>query len=169
MFKLPLIKNSNLFKWKGNFVEKIEKKLDGWKGKLISRGGRLQLVNSVLSSIPIYFMACFQLPRWVLKRIDMIRRQFLWGKTDGSVNGTSLMNWDTVCLPKHYWEELCVRATGGQWHYATPKHLSQRCTPHNSHTEARPWPIVEFTIHWCKGSNHVEMGEHWTLLGKVSL
>lgn len=34
-------------------VEKLEKRLQGWKGKLISRGGRAQLVNSVLSSIPI--------------------------------------------------------------------------------------------------------------------
>lgn len=80
-------------------IEKLEKQLEGWKGKLISRGGRLQLVNSVLSAIPIYFMACFRFPKWVLKRIDKIRRVFLWGKSDGNSSGISLLNWEAVCVP----------------------------------------------------------------------
>lgn len=61
-------------------VEHIEKKLGGWKGKFISKGGRLQLVKSVLSSIPIYHMMCFRLPQWVIMRIDKVRWQLLWGK-----------------------------------------------------------------------------------------
>jgi hypothetical protein len=44
-------------------LEKVEDKLDGWKGKLISKGGRLQLADSVLSAIPRYYMSCFLLPR----------------------------------------------------------------------------------------------------------
>lgn len=57
-------------------IEKIESRLEGWKGRFISRGGRLLLMNSVLSSIPIYFMSVFLLPKWVLNRIDKIRRRF---------------------------------------------------------------------------------------------
>lgn len=41
--------------WLG-LIEKVEKKLASWKGKLLSLGGRLILVNAVLSSIPAYFM-----------------------------------------------------------------------------------------------------------------
>ena len=37
-------------------VEKINKRLDGWKGGSLSLGGRLTLLNSCLSSIPIYCM-----------------------------------------------------------------------------------------------------------------
>lgn len=81
-------------------IEKIETRLEGWKSKLISRGGRLQLINSVMSSIPIYIMACFRLPKWVINRIDKIRRDFLWRKNDGSANGVSLTNWQSACLPK---------------------------------------------------------------------
>lgn len=44
-------------------IENFGKRLQGWRGKLISRGGRLQLVNSVLSSLPIYYMNCFRIPR----------------------------------------------------------------------------------------------------------
>ena len=76
--------------------------LEGWKGKLFSRGGRLQLVNSVLSFIPIYFMACFQLPQWLIQRLDRIRRSFLWGQNEDKRVGISLINWDTVCLPKEW-------------------------------------------------------------------
>lgn len=80
-------------------IEKIESRLEGWKGRFISRGGRLLLMNSVLSSIPIYFMSAFLLPKWVLNKIDKIRRRFLWGHSD-SRRGISLLNWYEVCLPK---------------------------------------------------------------------
>lgn len=80
-------------------IEKIEAKLEGWKSRLISRGGRLQLMNSVLNSIPIYFMASFLLPQWVINRIDKIRRDFLWGKTSTGY-GISLIKWAIMCLPR---------------------------------------------------------------------
>lgn len=51
-------------------IEKFEKRMQGWKQKLISRGGRLQLLRSVLSSLPIYYMTCFLLPRWEIDRMD---------------------------------------------------------------------------------------------------
>lgn len=59
-------------------------------------------MNSVLSAIPIYFMACFQLPQWLLKRMDKIRRSFLWGENDHITNGVSLINWASVCTPKQW-------------------------------------------------------------------
>jgi len=40
------------------FIEnRIEKKLSGWKGKMLSAGGRLILINSVLSSLPMFMMS----------------------------------------------------------------------------------------------------------------
>lgn len=51
-------------------IEKLQSRLQGWQGKLLSRGGRLQLLNSVLSSIPIYFMSCFKMLDWVICKID---------------------------------------------------------------------------------------------------
>lgn len=83
-------------------IDKTEKRLQGWKRKLISRGGRLQLVKSVLSSILIYFMCCFLLPKWVIARMDKIRRNFLSRKNDAHKKGISLINWAVVCLPKKW-------------------------------------------------------------------
>jgi hypothetical protein len=55
-----------------------KKKLQGWKGKLLSIGGRVTLLNSVLSSIPIYWMSVYRLPVNVRHSIDKLRKQFLW-------------------------------------------------------------------------------------------
>ena len=42
-------------------MTKIEACLGGWQARLLSRGGRLVLLQSVLAAIPIYFMAIFRM------------------------------------------------------------------------------------------------------------
>ncbi|KAJ4749319.1 RNA-directed DNA polymerase (reverse transcriptase)-related family protein [Rhynchospora pubera] len=54
-----------------------------------------------MSSIPIFFMSAFKMPFWVIKEIDKLRRNFLWGRSTGSTTGIPLLAWDRVCLPKH--------------------------------------------------------------------
>jgi hypothetical protein len=56
--------------WK-QVEERFEKKLSSWKGKLLSLGGRLVLINSVLSSLPMLMMSFFEIPRGVLKKFFM--------------------------------------------------------------------------------------------------
>ena len=51
-----------------NIEERVEKRLASWKGKLLSIGGRLTLINSVLSSLPMYMMSFFAIPKGVLKK-----------------------------------------------------------------------------------------------------
>lgn len=82
-------------------VKKIERKLEGWKGNLLLRACMLVLVNSVLSSMHIYFMGCFLLPKWMIKRIDKVRKHFLWGKGEGDAAEVPLINWNVICAPKH--------------------------------------------------------------------
>ena len=55
---------------------RIEKKLSGWKGKLLLVGGRLVLINSMLSSLPMFMMSFFELPKGVLEKIDRFRSRF---------------------------------------------------------------------------------------------
>lgn len=82
--------------WNG-VLEKCEKKLARWKTQYLSFGGRLTLINSVLDSLPTYMMALFPIPVRVIKRLDSIRRKFLWhgnkerkgfqfGEVEGSYN-----------------------------------------------------------------------------------
>jgi hypothetical protein len=46
--------------------EKFEKKLNCWKGKLLSYGGRLVLINSVLSSLAMFMLSFYEVPKGVL-------------------------------------------------------------------------------------------------------
>ncbi len=83
-------------------IEKLDCRLAGWKGSLLSRGGRLVLLNSVLSGIPAYFCAVFRLPAWVVAAIDKIRRGVFW-RGDKLNNGFHcLVKWGVVCRPKRF-------------------------------------------------------------------
>lgn len=79
--------------------EKLLKRLDGWKGKSLSSGGRLTLLMSCLSSIPIYCMSMYLLPKTVIKRMDKTRKRFMW--QGGSMKKKyHLVKWTKLCLPK---------------------------------------------------------------------
>jgi hypothetical protein len=61
-----------------DLIRKFRAKLPGWKTTLLSPGGRIALLNSSLTSMLIFYMSTFLLPKWVIKEIDKIRRNFLW-------------------------------------------------------------------------------------------
>ena len=49
-----------------------------WKAKLFSYGGRLVLINSVLTNMVLYMLSFFHLPKGVLQRLDYFRSRFFW-------------------------------------------------------------------------------------------
>lgn len=55
----------------------FEKKLEDWKGKYLFLGGKVVMLNALLSSKPLYFMSFFIMPEWVLEKIDRIKKRFL--------------------------------------------------------------------------------------------
>ena len=59
-------------------VEKNNKKLDPWKGSMMSIAGRTVLINSSLSNSPIYRMSIYLLPKTIIARMDKVRRKFFW-------------------------------------------------------------------------------------------
>src|SRR6266498_4711991 len=63
--------------WK-HVDERFQKRLSCWKSKLLSVGGHLVLINSVLSSLPMFMLSFFEIPRVVLKRLDFYISKFFW-------------------------------------------------------------------------------------------
>jgi hypothetical protein len=53
-------------------IDKIIKRIAGWKGKLLTQVGRLILMKAFIASIPIYLLSFFKFPKWV---VDMINSQ----------------------------------------------------------------------------------------------
>ena len=79
-------------------LKKMEKKLSGWKRLYLSKGGRLTLLKSTLSSLPTYFLSLFTIPVAVADRLERVQRNFLWGSSDECFKH-SLVAWENVCSP----------------------------------------------------------------------
>uniref|UniRef100_A0A2N9HE33 Uncharacterized protein n=1 Tax=Fagus sylvatica TaxID=28930 RepID=A0A2N9HE33_FAGSY len=79
-------------------LEKMERKLAGWQRMYLSKGGRVTLIKSTLSSLPTYYLSLFPIPSSVALRIDKIQRDFLWGGI-GDGKRFHLINWHQVCQP----------------------------------------------------------------------
>lgn len=58
------------------------------------------MVNSVLSAFPTYQMSMFRLPKWVIKGLDRIRRDFLWSGLDIEKPGCRLVCWKNLYRPR---------------------------------------------------------------------
>ena len=79
--------------------EQFEKRLSSWKGKNLSTGGHLMLINSVLSSLPMYMMSFFEIPKGLRKKLDYFRSRFFW-QCDEHKRKYKLAKWDILCQPK---------------------------------------------------------------------
>ena len=80
-------------------ITKCERKLARWRQRHLSFGGRVTLINSVLTSILIYFFSFFRVPKQVVDKLVRLQRNFLWGGTPEQ-NKIAWIRWDTVCKPK---------------------------------------------------------------------
>ena len=73
--------------------------LASWKRQYISKGERTTLIRSTLSSLPIYFLSLFRMPKLVCERLERIQKEFLWGG-DNLEKKPNLVNRKTVCTEK---------------------------------------------------------------------
>ncbi|XP_038972451.1 uncharacterized protein LOC120104769 [Phoenix dactylifera] len=76
----------------------IRHRLEGWQIHSLSMMGRVTLVRSVLSSIPIYLLSNFLMPVATVRNLERIFRNFIWGRNGGR-GGIHLMAWEVVCQP----------------------------------------------------------------------
>ena len=82
-------------------VQRVEKRLCGI-ADFLNYGGKLQMVKSVLASLPIFFMCCLDVPISIKDQIVKYMRHCLWRKknTDVQAKGSALVAWSKVARPK---------------------------------------------------------------------
>lgn len=80
-------------------LDRVKKKLAGWKANLLSMAGRLVLIQASSSAILSYVMQNSLLPNRILNGIDRVNMDFLWGATDQAKKMHSV-NWVEVTKPK---------------------------------------------------------------------
>jgi len=61
-------------------IEKVKARLSAWKGKCLSFAGRVCLIKSVLTSIPLFYLSFYKAPTSVCNKISSIQRSFLMGQ-----------------------------------------------------------------------------------------
>nr|GEU36442.1 RNA-directed DNA polymerase, eukaryota, reverse transcriptase zinc-binding domain protein [Tanacetum cinerariifolium] len=67
--------------------------------KMLSVGGRLTLVKSVLGSMPIFYMSMFKAPAGILKSLESMRSHFLNGH-DSASGKVIWLSWKKVITPR---------------------------------------------------------------------
>ncbi|XP_062109433.1 uncharacterized protein LOC133820653 [Humulus lupulus] len=82
-------------------ISKCANRLDSWKSAFLSRGGRLTLIQSVLSSIPVYYLSLLCIPKSVVGIIEKLMRDFLWEGAEHS-GADHLVSWNEVCKSRSY-------------------------------------------------------------------
>ncbi|XP_060190705.1 uncharacterized protein LOC132619966 [Lycium barbarum] len=85
--KNKILSTCSIRKMKANYSEllkKVRDKLNAWKGKLLSPGGKAVLISSVLQSILIHLLSALKPPIRVIKELHKIFNKLFWSnKEDG--------------------------------------------------------------------------------------
>ncbi|KAI3775666.1 hypothetical protein L1987_45415 [Smallanthus sonchifolius] len=80
-------------------VEVFKKRLSRWKANILSMGGRVILIKSVLESLPTYYFSLYKAPAGVISKLEVIIKRFLWGGNEER-DKVHWVAWDTVTKTK---------------------------------------------------------------------
>jgi hypothetical protein len=82
-------------------VDNLLSRMAGWRGKILSTEAKIILIQTILSSIPIYMLSIFRFPKWVLDLINTKIANCMWDDVDGN-RKIHLANWPSKCMKKDY-------------------------------------------------------------------
>ena len=128
-FLKPLGCKSNDWVW---LLQKFKKRISHLYYNFLSLGGRLVLVQAVLSSLPVYWFGLAPIPISVLNKLRSLTFAFLWGST-AAKRRYDLVSSDILSRPKDFggrgilyfpWFSIALRAknfwlvlhNNGLWH-----------------------------------------------------
>lgn len=80
---------------------KLHRKLATWKGKSLSLGGRVTLLNFILSVVSLFYLSFYIAQKVIIQDIIKIQRAFLWCGEEHKkrINWVSL---ETICKSKQH-------------------------------------------------------------------
>ncbi|KAL2526298.1 DUF4283 domain-containing protein [Abeliophyllum distichum] len=95
---IPLFKGARKTFLYDDLLPKVKSKISRWAFRLLSSGGRITLLRSVLSSLSLYLFQIMQPPKTVLKKLESTFARFLWDSKDQAHRMHS-RRWKDICLP----------------------------------------------------------------------
>lgn len=98
-------------------LQQVKGKINSWCAKSLSFGGKLQLINTVISGITNFWCSTFILPKLCIRKINSLCSAFLWkGTLDG--HHTARVSWETLTKSKKHgglgirdltvWNRACI-------------------------------------------------------------
>ena len=96
---LPSIIGRSKTKVFAKMKEKVGRKLAGWKGKLLSIGGKEILIKAVTQMVLTYTMSCFLIPKGLCEEIKGMIRKFWWGQRQEE-SKIVWVSWEKMCKSK---------------------------------------------------------------------
>ena len=64
--------------------ERLNGRINGWSGKLLSRGGKEVQIKSVAQAVPSYVMPCYLIPHGIYKKLSAVVARFWWSTKDNN-------------------------------------------------------------------------------------
>ena len=96
---LPSIIGRSKTKVFAKMKEKVGRKLAGWKGKLLSIGGKEILIKAVTQMVLTYTMSCFLIPKGLCEEIKGMIRKFWWEQRQEE-SKIVWVSWEKMCKSK---------------------------------------------------------------------
>jgi hypothetical protein len=80
-------------------MNRVERQLTSISS-MLTQAGKLQLVNSVISSLPTFFMCSVQVPVAVHEYVDRARRHCMWRNSETNAKSKPMVAWNKCTRPK---------------------------------------------------------------------
>ena len=81
-------------------MDRILKKVKGWKERFLTKAGKETLIKAVAQAIPNYILSCYKMPVGCWRNIDMMLARFWWGSNDEK-RKIHWISWDKLSKAKN--------------------------------------------------------------------
>ncbi|XP_060202575.1 uncharacterized protein LOC132630997 [Lycium barbarum] len=82
-----------------DLIKKVKNRLQTWKGRLLSFGGKAVLINNVLMSMPIHLLSAIKPPKCIINDMHKIFSRFFWNNSEEG-RRRRWSSWLNLCKPK---------------------------------------------------------------------
>jgi hypothetical protein len=82
-------------------IDKIIKRITGWRGKLLSRAVRIILIKTCLTTIHVYLLSFFKFTRWAIDLINSHMVNYFWDDYEEH-RKLHLANRCLICMKKEF-------------------------------------------------------------------
>ena len=80
-------------------LERVKSRADPWQGRFTLKGSKTVLIDSCISSLPMYMMGLYILPASIHRSFDRELSWFFWMAANGWQK-YHMVKWADLCAPK---------------------------------------------------------------------